>query len=60
VTHADISDHLGRGTELCVPTTSMVEGERFDTLFQKHLRVEVSSGFVVAVCFVRWFSVSVV
>jgi hypothetical protein len=24
----------------------MVEGERVDTLFQKHLRVEVSSGFV--------------
>jgi hypothetical protein len=34
LTRADIGDHLGRGMALCVPTTSMAEGERFDTLFQ--------------------------
>jgi hypothetical protein len=41
-----ISDHLGRGTVLCVPTASMAEGKRFDVLFQQHLQEEASSCFL--------------
>jgi hypothetical protein len=43
---AVISDHLGRGTALCVPTASMAEGKRFDVLFQRHLQEEVPSCFL--------------
>jgi hypothetical protein len=39
---------------------SMTEGTRFDTVFRWHLQAKVMMDFVVTVCFVRWFPVSVV
>jgi hypothetical protein len=40
---------------LCGLAVSIAEGVRFDTLFRWHLEAEVSTSFVIAICFVRWF-----